>query len=149
MELCQSECVNIRNFIEKEVVVVKRKLHLDPLEERTWLCEPLVVVNASGEIVYEGKTNVDVTPHADGTADMIAETDREGWQPQLMNAKYSVHSSSNMFLDGSRDGVDCLGLDQERQGYIWYINGAADDYFADIVKSAKLKSPENEVPLDQ
>lgn len=138
--------MNIRSFIEKEASLLKRALHLDPLEERTWECEPLVVVNASGEIVFEGKTKVNVTPHSDGTADMFAEGDRGGWHPSLLNAKHSVHSSSNLFLDGSRDGVDCIGLDRDRQGFIWYINGAADDYFADKLKGDHLKSPDHEDP---
>ncbi len=117
---------------------LKKELHLDPLEPRTWDCRPLVVVSLTDSVVaFQGNTPVQVTPHSDGTADLVADGDRDGWHPSLVNAKVQFVRATGVLygrlplvrMDGPLHpaGLRCRGRDAEGFEFTWHINGAADE----------------------
>ena len=132
--------------IKKEHAAAHQKVHRDPLVERTWDCDPLLVIDASdGSVAYTGRTNVDVKPNADGTAELVAEGELDGWHPSLVKAKVSTFAYGLGGTRGSRNGLTCSGNDSEGFAFHWYINGAAD-YHAEMLPlgfDASVLPPEN------
>ena len=56
--------------LDNEEEAIREKMDEGPLAERTWDCDPLLVIDDSDDsIAFEGRTNVTVDPRADGTAD--------------------------------------------------------------------------------
>jgi hypothetical protein len=115
-------------LLDKEEEGIKEKMHQGPLEERVWDCDPLLVIDDTDDsIAFEGRTNVTVDPHPDGTADLVAEKNRDGWHPTLVNARVGS-SGGGSVLGGTRNGIWCRGADREGNIFTWYIDGAADAY---------------------
>ena len=117
-------------FIKSEVEEFKEVIHRSPTADRTWDCEPLLVINDEHEVAFVGHANVDVHPYGDGTADLIAHENRDGWQPSLVRAKVRAEVFRTSTLGGvtlpSRGGLICMGADKDGNEFIWYINGSAE-----------------------
>ena len=120
------------------------------LEERTWECEPLLIVDSKDAVVFHGHTLVRVSPHSDQTADLIADEVMEGGQPNLVNAKVRGYDSSGymqgIYVGGSRAGLCCEGCDKEGAEFTWYINGAADDHAKSKLELATIPTPDLDEP---
>ncbi|MHB8637176.1 MAG: hypothetical protein ACYC96_11970 [Fimbriimonadaceae bacterium] len=115
-------------LLESEDQAARAKMNQGHMEERVWDCDPLLVIDDSDDsIAFDGRTNVTVDPHPDGTADLLAEQNRDGWSPSLRNATVRA-SGGGGFFSGTRDGLWCRGADTEGNRFTWYINGAADAY---------------------
>ena len=125
---CHNAAMKFWELLDKEEDVLKEKLHEGPLAERTWDCDPLLVVDDSDDsIAFEGRTNVTVDPHSETTADLLAEQNRDGWQPSLVNARVRLFGHMGLY-GATRNGLWCRGADKEGNIFTWYINGAADGY---------------------
>ena len=113
--------------IKQDCDEIAEAFHRDKLAERTWECDPLLIVDDVGVIAFSGNVSVDVTPHADGTADLIAQVDVEGWRPSLKNAKVAAYTPpASRYRLHCRDGIMCRGSDEEGTAFEWFINGAAE-----------------------
>lgn len=139
--------MHFRDLLDKELNTLKKEFHLDPLEQRTWDCDPLTVVSdVDQKIVYTGKVQVEVTPRADGTTDLLADVSVEGWRPNLRTAKVQGFSASDGYFGGSRDGAYCHGYDTDGKPTTWYINGASDAHSEWMMDNETYKSPTRETP---
>ena len=117
--------MTLREFLEHEMAFLKQALHLDPLEERTWECDPLLVADENGAVIFFGHTNVAVKPHPDGTADLLADEYQRGRRPRLVNAHIECFSTRSSTQGRTRNGLRCKGCDEEGRAFVWHINGAA------------------------
>ncbi len=126
---------------------IKANLHLDPQDPRTWECRPLLVRSVDdGTISFHGNTDVQVAPHADGTADLVADGDRDGWHPSLLNAKVEYVPASTGWLgkDLHRTGLRCHGADAEGYLFTWHINGAAELEAFEMLDTARAEARNSE-----
>lgn len=112
-------------YLERETQALKEFLHLDPMEPRTWECDPLLVIDSDGETAFVGKARVQATPHEDLTADLQCEVARDGWYLSLRTARIRSYNGSRTLYHGTSDGVVCHGQDAEGNAFVWYIDGAA------------------------
>ena len=135
-------------FLKSEIEQFKELVDHSATVERVWDCEPLLVIDDKGEVVFAGSTDVDVHPHRDGTADLLAHAKINGWQPSLVAAKLSVQASTGTVLGGGmshRGGLICTGHDPEGNGFTWYINGSAERVAQRYLVPFELGSPETPV----
>ena len=121
------------NTIHDEIQAFKEALHPDPLQERTWLCRPLLVMDDEGEVAFLGNTMVKVEPLSGVRANLIADGQRDGWRPSLNNAAVElILPKGTTVIAGRpgnfRGGIHCKGNDVEGNEFDWYINGAAEAY---------------------
>jgi hypothetical protein len=119
--------MTFERLLEYGIIKARQLAHLNPLQEFIWECNPLLVINDQDEIAFYGTTNVAVTPHAGPTAALVAEADRDGWRPALVNAQVEA---GDYGVDEVRQGYICSGHDSEGLLFTWYIDGAAESYFA-------------------
>jgi hypothetical protein len=112
---------------------IKDLLHADPLRERTWICEPLLVIDEDDQVAYLGNTTVQVKPLSDTVADLRADGNRDGWHPSLIRASVEIVRLKGTHMvyarpGAFRGGLCCKGCDIDGNAFTWYINGAAEHY---------------------
>lgn len=96
-----------------------------------WHCDPLLIVDEAGEVVFKGSTDVVFTPSVDsgrvlGTAE-CQQTMLFGWAP-FLHVTDRFEDLPVSLNGGSRQGLTLYGSDDEEIQYAWYINGAADRF---------------------
>lgn len=120
-------------IIQNEFGLFKNVVVSDPYQERTWSCEPLLVIDEDDEVAFLGNTEVQVKPRGTHTADLVAAGDKDGWHPSLIAASVEVVTLKGTTAIAGRPGefrggLCCKGIDAEGIAFTWYINGAAEDY---------------------
>ncbi len=101
-----------------------------PLDVQVWHCNPLVVVNDKGTILYGRATRVEFTPFEEnekvvGHAVAMTEGD-DGVRPEVSIAMRQYIDNPLEF--GRRQGIILTGTNATGSAVRWLINGAVDRF---------------------
>jgi hypothetical protein len=131
--------MSLWEFLEKEGHTLAEVFHQGELDERTWECDFLLVLDSDWGVAFCGKMNVDVTPNPDGTATLVPQSGPDGGPPSLINARVWSVGPYGSYAIGANDGLRCEGLDEHGDEFEWYINRAAElvSLHADRARLAK------------
>ena len=107
------------------------------------------MVDDDGILAYSGRTRAEFEatgqPEPLGHAKVL-DHPRDGWLPTMtVLSRIDLWTMpSYLARRGWRDGFTLRGRDEEGNGFIWYLNGAADEYLVNLDRPG----PEVEEPTD-
>ncbi len=93
-----------------------------------WSCDPLVVADEEGKVIYAEKTDVEFDPDEASPTRGLAKAlirNADGEGPTIrVNQRFD--EISMVFPNPSRGGFTLMGEDLSGNGVTWYIDKAAD-----------------------
>src|SRR5258708_31009221 len=104
------------------------------LETQIWQCNPLLVADKDGTVVFSGNTDIEFTPHErdERTGHAVSLT------PSAEGARFEIEVTERMDVlrtkaieMWSRGGVTLLGVDPERNKRRWESNKGAGPFMLD------------------
>ncbi|MEZ0324621.1 MAG: hypothetical protein ACAH95_01835 [Fimbriimonas sp.] len=95
-----------------------------------WTCDPLLVVDAAGNVVYSEKTDVEFMPE-EGTAACGLATaikrNAAGEEP-MIKVRQRFDEPSMIYPYPSRGGFMLMGEDMAGNEVTWYVDKSADNF---------------------